>query len=98
MSKPPPPGIYVPAVLFFKEDEELDYEAIQKHILRLAQVVTFDIYTPALKTAISFRDLSLGSLSKDQTERHSISRTRSANAPSVSHEPRSMTMGSSTSL
>lgn len=93
MSKPPPPGIYVPAVLFFKEDEELDYEAIQKHILRLAQVVTFDIYTPALKTAISFRDLSLGSLSKDQTERHSISRTRSANVPSVSHEPRSMNHG-----
>ncbi|KAI0303643.1 aldolase [Multifurca ochricompacta] len=37
MSKPPPPGIYVPAVLFFDENEELDEEAIEKHVLRLAQ-------------------------------------------------------------
>lgn len=65
MSKPPPPGIYVPAVLFFKDDEELDDEAIKEHVLRLAKVVTFEIYIPAsnlrLKTAISSRDLSLGS-------------------------------------
>jgi hypothetical protein len=47
MSKPPPPGIYVPAVLFFKEDEELDEEAIIKHVTRLAQVLTFEIYTRA---------------------------------------------------
>ena len=40
MSKPPLPGIYVPAVLFFKEDEELDEEAIKTHVLRLAQVLT----------------------------------------------------------
>jgi hypothetical protein len=90
----------VPAVLFFKEDEELDEEAIKKHVLRLAQVLTFEIYTRAtdlrLKTAI--RDLSLGFLSKDQTERHNISHMRSANAPSVLHEPRSMPTGSSTSL
>ncbi len=39
MSKPPPPGIYVPAVLFFKEDDELDEEAIKAHVLRLAQVL-----------------------------------------------------------
>ncbi|KAH9063966.1 aldolase [Lactarius vividus] len=37
MSKPPPPGIYVPAVLFFKEDDELDEEAIKAHVLRLAK-------------------------------------------------------------
>lgn len=39
MSKPPPPGIYVPAVLFFKEDDELDEEAIKAHVIRLAQVL-----------------------------------------------------------
>ncbi|KAH9052879.1 aldolase [Lactarius deliciosus] len=37
MFKPPPPGIYVPAVLFFKEDDELDEESIKAHILRLAK-------------------------------------------------------------
>ena len=37
-SVPPPPGIYVPAVLFFNEKEELDEAAITAHILRLAQV------------------------------------------------------------
>ena len=37
-SVPPPPGIYVPAVLFFTEKEELDETAITAHILRLAQV------------------------------------------------------------
>jgi len=36
-SKPPPPGIYVPAVLFFKENEDLDEDAIKSHVLRLAQ-------------------------------------------------------------
>ncbi|KAA1467679.1 aldolase [Dentipellis sp. KUC8613] len=36
-SAPPPPGIYVPAVLFFKENEDLDVPAIKAHILRLAQ-------------------------------------------------------------
>lgn len=34
----PPPGYYVPAVLFFDEKEELDEPAIQAHILRLAEV------------------------------------------------------------
>ncbi|KAF5382148.1 hypothetical protein D9615_004242 [Tricholomella constricta] len=36
MSSPPPPGIYVPAVLFFDENEEFDIPAIQGHIRRLA--------------------------------------------------------------
>ncbi|KAG6849729.1 hypothetical protein H0H93_005932 [Arthromyces matolae] len=36
-SSAPPPGIYVPAVLFFKEDEDFDIPAIKSHILRLAQ-------------------------------------------------------------
>ncbi|KAF9523561.1 hypothetical protein CPB83DRAFT_821419, partial [Crepidotus variabilis] len=36
-SLPPPPGVYVPAVLFFDENEELDMPAIRAHILRLAQ-------------------------------------------------------------
>ncbi|KAI0072947.1 aldolase [Panus rudis PR-1116 ss-1] len=34
---PPPQGIYVPAVLFFDENEELDIPAIKAHVLRLAQ-------------------------------------------------------------
>jgi len=38
MSKPPPPGFYVPAVLFMQENEEFDIPAIKAHILRLAQV------------------------------------------------------------
>jgi dihydrodipicolinate synthase/N-acetylneuraminate lyase len=36
-SKPPPPGIYVPAVLFFKKNEDIDEEATKMHVLRLAQ-------------------------------------------------------------
>lgn len=38
MPSPPPPGVYVPAVLFFDEDEEFDKPSIKAHILRLAQV------------------------------------------------------------
>ncbi|KAG6333155.1 hypothetical protein ID866_5937 [Astraeus odoratus] len=37
MSLPPPPGVYVPAVLFFLENEDLDVPSIKSHILRLAQ-------------------------------------------------------------
>ncbi|EAU85572.2 dihydrodipicolinate synthetase [Coprinopsis cinerea okayama7 len=37
MISPPPPGVYVPAVLFFDEHEELDIAAIKAHVLRLAQ-------------------------------------------------------------
>ncbi|EIN09834.1 aldolase [Punctularia strigosozonata HHB-11173 SS5] len=37
MSTPPLSGVYVPAVLFMKENEDLDEEAIKAHILRLAQ-------------------------------------------------------------
>ncbi|KAG6833383.1 hypothetical protein H0H87_008000 [Tephrocybe sp. NHM501043] len=36
MSLAPPPGIYVPAVLFFQENEDFDVPAIQSHVLRLA--------------------------------------------------------------
>ncbi|CAE6459736.1 unnamed protein product [Rhizoctonia solani] len=36
MSTAPPPGIYVPAVLFFDNNEELDFPSIKSHILRLA--------------------------------------------------------------
>ena len=39
---PPPPGIYVPAVLFFKENEDIDEEATKLHVLHLAQVRTLD--------------------------------------------------------
>ncbi|KDQ57035.1 hypothetical protein JAAARDRAFT_70002 [Jaapia argillacea MUCL 33604] len=37
MSNPPPPGVYVPAVLFFKENEDLDIPSIKSHVLRLAK-------------------------------------------------------------
>ncbi|KAF8072077.1 hypothetical protein FPV67DRAFT_1411398 [Lyophyllum atratum] len=37
MSSAPPAGIYVPAVLFLKENEDFDIPSIQAHILRLAQ-------------------------------------------------------------
>ncbi|KAF8240709.1 aldolase [Tricholoma matsutake] len=37
MHKAPPPGFYVPAVLFMQENEEFDIPAIKAHILRLAQ-------------------------------------------------------------
>ncbi|KZV65518.1 dihydrodipicolinate synthetase [Peniophora sp. CONT] len=33
----PPPGYYVPAVTFFKADDELDFDAIKAHVLRLAE-------------------------------------------------------------
>ncbi|OJA11152.1 hypothetical protein AZE42_02362 [Rhizopogon vesiculosus] len=33
----PPPGVYVPAVLFFNENEDFDVPAIKSHVLRLAQ-------------------------------------------------------------
>jgi len=36
-SHPPPPGVYVPAVLFFDDNEEFDIPAIKAHILRLAK-------------------------------------------------------------
>jgi len=36
MSIAPPPGVYVPAVVFFKDDE-LDIQAMQSHVLRLAR-------------------------------------------------------------
>lgn len=36
----PPAGIYVPATLFFTENEDLDIPAIEAHVLRLAKVRT----------------------------------------------------------
>ncbi|KAI0671886.1 dihydrodipicolinate synthetase [Trametes maxima] len=36
-STPPPPGVYVPAVIFVDENEELDIPSIQAHVLRLAK-------------------------------------------------------------
>lgn len=40
MSKPAPPpfGVYVPAVLFYDQNEELDESAVKQHVLRLAEV------------------------------------------------------------
>jgi Dihydrodipicolinate synthetase family len=37
--KPPSPGVWVPAVCFFTADDKLDFAAITKHTLRLAQGV-----------------------------------------------------------
>lgn len=57
MSVPPSPGVYVPAVLFFKENEDIDEEATKSHVLHLAQVHTLDfllhLHTPALTTTFN---------------------------------------------
>ena len=37
MSSVPPRGIYAPVTVFFDGDENIDYSALRKHILRLAQ-------------------------------------------------------------
>ncbi|KIY44120.1 aldolase [Fistulina hepatica ATCC 64428] len=37
MASPPPPGFYVPAVLFLQENEDLDVPSITAHVLRLAK-------------------------------------------------------------
>ena len=89
-SKPPPPGIYVPAVLFFKENEDIDEEATKMHVLRLAQVQTLEFllhYRTLALTAPSnaslCRDPSLGSLSRDQMEKRSIFQVMSGNVSFV---------------
>lgn len=46
-SRPPPPGYYVPAVLFFDVNEEFDVPAIQAHVLRLARVSKYPIFHAA---------------------------------------------------
>lgn len=38
MAAPPPPGVYVPIVVFFDDNEDLDVRAIEYHVLRLAEV------------------------------------------------------------
>lgn len=85
-SKPPPPGIYVPAVLFFKENEDIDEEATKMHVLRLAQVQTLEFllhYRTLALTAASnatlCRDPSPGSSSRDQMEKHSTFQVMSGN-------------------
>ncbi|KAJ8509133.1 hypothetical protein ONZ45_g8658 [Pleurotus djamor] len=37
MATAPPPGFYVPAVLFFDKNEEFDFPSIKSHVLRLAE-------------------------------------------------------------
>ena len=44
----PPPGIYVPAVLFFDDEEELDSVKIKAHVLRLAQVRPMRLWLESL--------------------------------------------------
>ena len=88
-SKPPPPGIYVPAILFLKENEDIDEEAQKSHILHLAQVQTLDFLrdrTLALTAAPNARicrDPSTGSSSRDRTEKRSTFRAMSGSASSV---------------
>ncbi|PCH42222.1 dihydrodipicolinate synthetase [Wolfiporia cocos MD-104 SS10] len=36
-SIPPPPGVYVPAVVYFDDNEDLDIPALKAHVLRLAK-------------------------------------------------------------
>ena len=86
-SKPPPPGIYVPAVLFLKENEGIDEEAQKSHILHLAQVQTLafllrdrTLALTAAPNARLCRDPSTGSSSRDQTEKRSTFRAMSGSA------------------
>ena len=48
MSTPPPDGIYVPAVVFLDEHEEIDEAATRAHILRLAEVRVLLLGLPGL--------------------------------------------------
>lgn len=48
MALPPPPGLYVPIVLFFDENEDLDVPAIKAHVLRLAEVCLLFQWIPLL--------------------------------------------------
>jgi hypothetical protein len=87
MSEPPPPGIYVPAVLFFKENEDIDEEATKSHVLRLAQVQPLEYLlhyrtlalTAAPNATIVCRDPSPGSSSKDRMEKRNIFQETSGN-------------------
>ena len=45
MSKPLRPGVYVPTVAFFKENEDLDLETTRKHAVRLAKAGVAGIAT-----------------------------------------------------
>lgn len=47
-SAPPPSGVYVPAVLFFDENEDFDVPAIQAHVLRLAKVSVVQLFSMCL--------------------------------------------------
>lgn len=37
MARAPPRGVYTPVAIFFHSDESIDWECVQKHILRLAR-------------------------------------------------------------
>ena len=45
MPNAPPEGIYVPAVVFYNEKDELDIPSIQAHVLRLANVSSMGLIT-----------------------------------------------------
>ena len=90
VSKPPPPGIYVPAILFFKENEDIDEEAQKLHIVKLAQVQPLEFLlrdrTLALTAAPNApicRDPSTGSSSRDRTAKRSIFQAKSGSASFV---------------
>jgi len=89
-SKPPPPGLYVPAVLFFDEEDYLDLKSIKAHVLRLAEVhsLYLSIDMPLQSMLIGKpldRRVSLAFLSKDLTGKLSISHIKSDHMQSVSH-------------
>jgi hypothetical protein len=86
-SKPPPPGIYVPAVLFLKENEDIDEEATKSHVLHLAQVQTLEFLLHQALTAASnatlYRDPSTESSSRDRMEKRNTFQAMSGNASFV---------------
>lgn len=70
MSKAPPPGFYVPAVLFFDQNEDLDIPSIQAHVLRLAQVCDISTQRNLCSYFVSYRVESLEFWCRDLTAKH----------------------------
>jgi 4-hydroxy-2-oxoglutarate aldolase len=71
---PPPAGVYVPAVLFLDQNEELDEESIQKHVLRLAKVVATRAIIIKLigsQSLTSYREVSLAFWCRAAMVKHS---------------------------
>lgn len=77
-SPPPPNGVYVPAVLFMDQNEDLDIPAITSHVLRLAKVGSESSAARSLIMRSEIRAVSRAFSFKAATGRLSICLTKSA--------------------